>query len=418
MHALSSSELTIFLFTVGLMLILARLLSKVGYWLNVPTLIIELLIGIVLGPSLLGRFFPETYSLFFPEGGNLLKAYDTLFSLSVVMLLFIAGMELDFTLLAKHTRAILFTSVFIILIPFILGVLFAWQNFSFLKGIEISASPFVFPLTFGVLIIATALALVVRLLMEYHFLNSPLGATIMGTAIIIDLVGWFSFSSILVYANAAVKNIQILYTFFYIFAFFVAVFFISGQKKLMKKVFSDVSRSGSSYDLAMLFGICLLTSAFTNSIHIHSSLGAFIAGIVCRRIIGGNSKLLEQLKIFIMNFFVPIFFISIGLSLNFVDNFNLKMVTVVIVFASITKILSAFVGAYLGGKTFKEAWAIGFCLNTRGVMDVVMCTLAMKLGLIGPQLFVAFIIFSIFTCFLTEYTVPLILNLKKSNQSP
>jgi Kef-type K+ transport system membrane component KefB len=413
MHALTSSELTIFLFTIGSMLILARLLSKVGYWINTPTLIIELLIGIALGPTLFGHFFPETHSLFFPESGNLLKAYDTLFSLSIVMLLFLAGMKLDFTLLTKHTKPILFTSLFTILIPFILGVLFAWQHFAFLKGIEISASPFVFPLTFGVLIMVTALALVIRLLMEYHILNTPLGATIMGTAIIIDLVGWFSFSSILVYANAALENMQIFYTLVYIIVFFIVVFFISGQKKLMQKVFSNVSKNGSSYDLAMLFGICLLTAAFTNSIHIHSSLGAFIAGIVCRRIIGEHSKLLEQLKIFIMNFFVPIFFISIGLNLNFVDNFNLKMVTVVILFAAITKILSSFLGAYWGGKTFREAWAIGFCLNTRGVMDVVMCTLALKLGLIGPQLFVAFIIFSIFTCFLTEYSVPLILNLKK-----
>jgi len=77
MHALTSSELTLFLFTVGIMLALARGLSKIGQQFNTPTLVTELIAGIMLGPTLLGIFFPETHHLFLPSEGGLPEAYDT-----------------------------------------------------------------------------------------------------------------------------------------------------------------------------------------------------------------------------------------------------------------------------------------------------------------------------------------------------
>ena len=166
MHALTSYELTVFLFAIGSMLILARILSKIGRRFNIPTLVAELFAGVILGPTLLGLFFPETHLFFFPETGGLPDAYDALISISIVMLLFFSGMELDFTLLAKQTKPILCASIFALSIPFAVGFWFAWQYFDFLQGIEISAAPFIFPLTFGTIIAVSALAIIARILKE------------------------------------------------------------------------------------------------------------------------------------------------------------------------------------------------------------------------------------------------------------
>jgi len=407
MHALTSSELTIFLFAVGLMLALARFLARIGRRFNVPTLVTELVAGIVLGPTLLGFFFPETHIFFFPDVGNLPDAYDTLFSLSVVMLLFTAGLELDFNLLTKQTKAIFLTSSCAIFIPFIAGFFFALHFFDFLHGTEISASPHIFPLTFATIASISALAVITRTLMEHNIINSALGVTVLGTALLTDLFGWFAYSSVIVYANAAMENIQILYTLLYIIGFFGLVFFISGKQRVMRKIFTkEVSQTGEpAYDLALLFGICLLTAAFTNGIHIHSSLGAFIAGIIGRRIIGGESPVLKQVELFVMNFFAPIFFISIGLKLNFFQSLDLMLVVVIFAFLCCTKIISGYLGARLSGFDSSQAAIIGGTLNSRGAMEIIMGALALNMGLIDSYLFVSFVVASIATIFLAELII-------------
>jgi len=398
------------------MLILARLLSKVGAVFSIPTLVAELLAGIMLGPTILGMLYPQAYSFFFPIEGNLPNAYATIFDLSVVMLLFIAGVDLDLNLLTKKKKAVVITSLFGVILPFALAFVFAWQYFDFLHGIEISAAPFIFPLIFATLISVSSLPIISRILMSYNITNTDIGITILGVAIVSDLIGWFSYSSIMVYANASVENTQILYTLFYLIGFFVVIFFISGQKKLMGMLFSEKASSAHehSYDLAMLFGICLLTAAFTSAIHIHASLGAFIAGIVCRRIIGDDNPILKQIELFIINFFAPIFFISIGLKIDFIKNFNFWMVIVVFLFACSIKLIGAYIGTRLSGIKSKPASAIATCLTTQGTLGVIMGALALKAGLIGSQLFVAVVITSIGTSLLVEVAVIKILNLNKA----
>ncbi len=241
--------------------------------------------------------------------------------------------------------------------------------------------------------------------MGHNILNTPIGITILGVSLITDLVGWFFYSSILVYVNAAQSNMQILYTLLYIITFFAVMFFISGQKKIMNKVFSQKEgpRANVSYDLAMLLGICLLTASFTNAIHIHSSLGAFIAGIMCRRIMGENLELLKQLEVFILNFFAPIFFISIGLKLNFAANFNLLIVLAVFAFACFSKLIGSYIGARLAGIPNRQSGAIAFGLNSRGSMEIIMGALALKMQLIGSSLFVAVVLVAVITSFIAEF---------------
>src|SRR5271155_5264333 len=111
MHSLTTHEITIFLVVVGLMLILARFLFKIGRYFRLPTLVAELLAGIILGPTVLGYIFPEMHQILFPEEGGLQNAYDILFNLSVIMLLFLGGMELDFHLLTKSKKSIFITSI-------------------------------------------------------------------------------------------------------------------------------------------------------------------------------------------------------------------------------------------------------------------------------------------------------------------
>ncbi len=397
MYPLSSQDITVFLTVIGFMLILARLLSKFGRHHHIPILICEIVAGILLGPSVLGFAIPQLHAVFFPKDSELLNAYETLFQLSVVMLLFLAGMKTNLNLLMKEKASIFITSIFAILFPFVAGFWFAWQFFDFLHGIEYPSAPLVFPLTFGLIISISALTIIVRILMDNNILDTKLGTTIIGTAMVTDIVGWLAFSSILIYANTAIESMQILYTIVYLIFFFIVIFLISNNKKWLGKLFaqSNSSKHKISYDISSLFGVCLLCAAFTNAIHIHPSLGAFSAGIFCKRIIGEQSQILDQLELFIMNFFAPFFFISIGLKINLMQELNILMVIAIFIFGSLIKLIGASLGALISGYSLRQSFIIANGLNTRGSMEILMTSIAYKVGLIGNQLFFTLVAFSI-----------------------
>ena len=417
-ETLSLHEITVFLSLIGLLLILANFSSKLAERIKIPALVANVLIGIIAGPTFLGHLFPQVHHFFFSQTGNINTAYDILFKLSMIMLLFLAGLELDFSLIAKKTKAILITTFFSALIPFAVGVFFAWRFFNFFHGTTFTATPFVFPLLFGILMFLSSLPAIVGILMNANMLNTSLGTIIMGTVVLTDVLGWIGFSSVVVYANPAVENIEILYTILYIIGFFVFIYFITGIKTIIDKFFFKTKNNqtqDSSQNLSTLLGVCLLLSALTNYIGIHPSLGAFIAGILCKRMLGEGTVVVNQVRAFILSFFAPIFFISIGLQIDFVNNFNLQMVLGLLVLASVTKFLGSFIGAYLGGLNYRPAIATGVCLNARGTMEIIMGALALKLGLIFPQLFVAFVIISIVTLLFAPYSLFIVKNQQELN---
>lgn len=416
MESLSSHEMTIFLCTIGGMLLLARFLSVVGECIHIPTLIAEILAGIILGPTIFGYFFPDVHSIFFPEGGHLSNAYETLFSLSVIMLLFLAGLDLDFSLLTKAKKVIIWTSIVGILVPFCFGFLFARQFPAFLHASELSVAPYAFPLIFATIISISSLSIIARILISYKLTRAQEGIVILGTALVTDVVGWFSFTSVMVYADPLVENINILLTLFYVIAYLAFAFYISGKRRLIEKILvTGKHQDGSqSYDVAMLIGICLLSGAFTNSIHIHPGFGAFIAGIFAKRVIGDNEEIFNQLHLFIMNFFAPIFFISIGLKIDLTNNTNIPMFLAVFVLVCTCKFIGGAVGAYIGGFNLKQSAAVATGLNARGSMEIIMSAIALKAGIIYSQLFVTFILLAVMSNVFVE---PLLVRLLKRKEA-
>ena len=424
MGDMTSLELAKFLFAIGVMLVFARLLGKICQKINVSSLVTEIIAGILLGPTLLGALLPQVYNFFFPHAGRLPSAYNALTNLSAIMLLFLIGADIDLDRLSKQIKKIIVLSIFGILVPLFCGFFFAWIFFDFFRGVDISAAPLIFPMIFAMILTSSSPTVIARILMTYDMLNSTLGIILLGAAMVAELICWLLFSSIMVYVNAAESNLQIFKTLFYILAFFIVVFLVSSQKKLMKKIFTEnkmnkdegkgvTMTSVVSYDISMLFGICLLTAAYTTAIEVHSAVGALIAGIVCRKIIGTDTNLLDQMGVFILNFFAPLFFISIGLQLDFASNFNLPIVLAVFVIACASKIIGSYLGATFSGFRGRESAGIAFGFSARGVAEIIISTLLLRMQLIGPQFFVAIIVASVASIFVAEYGLVFALKLKK-----
>jgi Kef-type K+ transport system membrane component KefB len=149
--------------------------------------------------------------------------------------------------------------------------------------------------------------------------------------------------------------------------------------------------------LSISLGMCFLSAAFTESIGLHAILGAFIMGVA----IGDSAQLREEAREiihqFVTNIFAPLFFVSIGLRVNFIENFDLLIVSVIVCIAYVCKILGASLGAYLGGMTKNEALVVGFGMNARGAMEIILGTLALNAQLINSKVFVGLVIMALLT---------------------
>jgi len=248
----------------------------------------------------------------------------------------------------------------------------------------------------GTALAISALPVIARILMDMNLFKTSIGMLIIASAMFNDLVGWLIFSFLLaIKSGGEVSSVR--YTIIYILSFGLFMFTIG--KKIIDKALPWIQTklSWPGGVLSISIGICLLCAAFTEKINIHAILGAFIAGIAFGDSVHLHEKAREIIHQFVTNFFAPLFFVSIGLRVNFVENFDIVIVSVVLVLSYFGKIIGATFGAYLGGLKINNALAVGFGLNARGAMEIILGTLALNAGLISSQLFVALVVMALVT---------------------
>jgi Kef-type K+ transport system membrane component KefB len=398
MTKLTHHELIVFLLAISVMLIFSRIAGELGKKLKLPVVMGELLVGIVLGPTILGMVAPDVFAYLFPRTGNVTYAFDGLFSLSVVMLLFVAGMEVQLPLVLKQGKVAIYTSVSSMVIPFFTGFAVAWY---FPAVFDIGMDPkthLLFSLFLGTALSISALPVIARILMDMNMFKTRLGMIIIASAMVNDLFGWLLFSFILnLSVNHGDSSMGLGYTILYILGF--GFFMLTIGKKIIDKslpwIQTKLSWPGGV--LAISLGVCMLCAAFTESINLHAILGAFIAGIAIGDSVQLHEKAREIIHQFVTNFFAPLFFVSIGLKVNFIQNFDALIVTIVILLAFVGKVTGASLGAYWGGLKRREALVVGFGMNARGAMEIILGTLALNAGLISTKVFVALIIMALVT---------------------
>jgi Kef-type K+ transport system membrane component KefB len=399
MAKLSHSDLITLLLAISTMLILSRILAELGKRWKLPMVMGELMAGIILGPTLLGTFAPEISAYLFPlsTNANVSIALDGIFSLSVIMLLFVAGMEVQLATVLRQGRAAISTGLGSMILPFASGFGVAWYFPEWFGSAPGTPLHFLFALFMGTAMSISALPVIARILMDMNLFRTNIGMVIIASAMFNDLVGWLIFSFILSVGGMGGAQGDVGYTILYILAFGAFMLFIGRRiiDRVLPWVQTRLSWPGGV--LALSLGLCLLCAAFTESIGLHAILGAFIAGIA----IGDSVHLREQAREiihqFVTNFFAPLFFVSIGLKVNFVAHFDLLIVVVVLLIAFFGKVIGASAGARIGGISKRNALAVGFGLNARGAMEIILGKLAFEAGLISQPVFVALVVMALIT---------------------
>lgn len=394
MSSLSHSEVINLLLQLAAMLILARAFAEVARKFNQPAVVGELFAGLILGPTILGTFYPELFDYLFMGSQDTNLALDGIVQIAVILLLFIAGLEVELHLIWSQGKAALSISFLGLVIPFALGFVFPYffpDFFGLADGERL-----LFSLFMGTAMSITALPVVVRILMDTDMFKSKIGMLIVASAMVNDIIGWLIFSVILSFMGKG-SNLSLVQTvgITLVFTFFMLTVGKAIINRILPWINKKLAWPGGVLSLSMAF--CFLAAAFTEWLGIHAIFGAFLLGIA----LGDSEHMSERAKEivhqFINNIFAPLFFVSIGLKINFVTNFDLGLTVAVLAISFAGKIIGSGLGAAQGGFNFRESLAVGFGMNARGAMEIILGLIALDNGLIDEKLFVALVIMAIVT---------------------
>lgn len=383
------------LLQLSIMLASGRLLAELMLRMKQPAVVGELLAGVLLGPTVLGHFDPELFRNFFPAEGNAHIGLRGFVEVSVVLLLFIAGMEVDLNVMWQLGRSALRTSLLGMLFPFILGAALPFLFIDYFPSGD--NEPWILALFLGTAMSITALPVIARILMDLDLFRSRLGMLIISSAMMCDLVGWLVFSAILSLIGQEDQRQALWVTILLTLGF--TMFMLTLGKWMISRSLSWINNNmawpGGMLSLSIAF--CFLSAAFTEFIGLHAIFGAFIFGVA----LGDSEYFPESAKEivhqFINNVFSPLFFVSIGLSIDFIADFDFSLTLLILVISFAGKILGSGFGTYLGGYSLRESLAVGFGMNARGAIEIILGIIALKAGLINNQLLVALVIMALIT---------------------
>jgi len=408
---LNHSDVVHLLVQLGIMLIVGRILSETARKFKQPAVVGEILAGILLGPTILGMIQPEWFETLYPTSSDSGIVLTGLVQVAAVMLLFIAGLEVDLHIVWQQGRQALSTSFFGLLIPFSIGFTFPYLFPDFF-GIAPGQQPIIFALFMGTAMAITALPVIVRILMDLNLFKSKMGMLVVASAMVDDLIGWLIFSVILSLIGKGNDNMSFLSTLFLTLSF--AILMLTVGRSLLNRALPWMNKklAWPGGILSISLALCFLGAAFTEYIGIHAIFGAFIIGIALGDSEHFSERAKEIVHQFINNIFAPLFFISIGLRVNFIANFDLLLTLAILAIAFAGKITGSGLGARLGGFSLRESLAAGFGMNARGAMEIILGLVALENKLINEKVFVSLVIMALITSMVSGPMMKWVLKLK------
>lgn len=394
-EALDESYILLFLLQFFLLLVFSRTMDLLSKKLRQPAVTGEVLVGVILGPSILGRFWPSAYQKIFPLDPLQITMLDTVAWIGIFFLLLVTGLEVNLSSIWKHRGKAAWISLSKIVIPIVYSaILLIFLPASYMINPE---QRLLFILFISTIMTISAMPVSIRVMQDFKLLRTDLGFLTISALSINDIAGWIIFTIILGMFAHGSPDLPFVLALVTSTALFLYLSTTVG-KKVIGNILSVVQRrsiEASGPALSVVLSAGLLFGAVTQLIGIHALFGFFIAGLVA----GESSDLPEKTRFtidqFVSSVFIPIFFANIGLKIDLFRSFDFFLVT----FFTIMGITARFLGAYIGVKTAKipkaQHWPVSILHTPGGEMHIVVATIALDLQLINETVFVAIIISAI-----------------------
>lgn len=391
--------LTLFLVQIGLILAIPLCMAKLLERLALSPLVVELLCGVLLGPSFFGMAAPKLFAQVFPPLGRATQAREAVTELGLLLFVFMAGLELQPKRLRALGLPIFWTSFLGILVPLVLGVgsVLLWPGFWRNKA---QGNVPLLALFVGTILSISALPVIARILMDLNLMKTELGTIVMSAAMLDDLAGWGLFAVILSNFGGEGHSGRNWWASLVTVVVVFGLILNLSNKKIQQAV-GWLNLPKDTLQLKLTFLVLMTAAILSEVVGTHATLGAFLAGVALGRIPDARKLAHETFYPATAGIFATMYFVSIGLKANFVANFDLLLVAFVLVVACAGKISGVFLGARLGGKKPREALLVALGMNARGAVGIVLTTVALEYGLIDQRIFVALVIMALVTSVLS-----------------
>ena len=413
-------RLLVILVQLSIIILSARLFGNLFRRIGQPMAVGELFAGIILGPSFLGWIFPEIFSrIFLPEstqlGHDAAQVLRILSQLGLIFLLFLVGMEFDFSHLKTNIRSAIGVSTTGIVVPLSLGLLLGHFLHPFV-ALNINQRGFIFFM--GVAMSITALPMLARMMKEYGITRTRLGTITITAAASDDAGGWILLAAVTALVRANFHPLQTAWMVLETAAFAFLMVYVA-KPILCRWARSAMQRNDGELSLntlAILLVILFVSSIATSLIGIFAIFGAFILGAILsseEEFCHAVSKLLQN---FVTVFFLPIYFTYTGLRTNIgsLESLELWFFAAAISLVAIAgKWGGCSVAAYFSGYTLRESLCVGSLMNTRGLMELVVINVGYELGVIPASVFSMLVLMALVT---TVMTTPLLFLFMKGTE--
>ncbi len=399
------NDILILLFQLFLLLLFARVFGELFQRMGQPTVVGEILAGVVLGPSLLGAI-PVFSDLMIVQSTNGTNLIEVVSLLGAMLLLLITGLETDLALIKHHAKSAFGTALGGLILPLVLGFAFC-----FLIPDSLLVDPtqrIVFSLFLATAISVSAIPVIAKVLIDLNLIRRDVGQITIAAGMIDDTAAWILLSIVLGLIEFGVVTVQnVLFSVGKI-VLFLSVSFIAGKWIAVKTISFAQNSIKSNYKfLTILLLFSLGFGAVAQSLKLEAVLGAFVAGIIFSRIPSIPDESIDRLESITFGIFAPIFFATAGLKVNLTPLLNSELLLIgigLILVATISKVAGAYIGARWFGKSDHwTALSFGAGLNARGAIQIIIATIGISFNIISKEIFSLIVIMAVVTSVLAPF---------------
>lgn len=391
---LTDHKLLFFLLQFAGLLLLALVFGRVATRFGMPAIVGELLVGILLGPTVLGHL-PVDVSGWLPQRDPQQQVLlEATAQFGLLMLVGLTGAHMDMALVRRRGSAAMRISLVGVLLPLGLGV----ATGLLLPGSLVAKDRTTFALFMGVAMCVCAIPVIAKILMDMKLQHRTVGQLIMTAAVIDDTVGWLLLAVVSALATVGLSASAITVSVLSLLAIMAVA--LTAGRLLVRLVLRRVRRSSEpAVVIGAVVVLILLFAAGTHAAKFEAVLGAFLCGILIS-MSGLPARQLQPLRTIVLTVFAPVFFAMAGLKMDLTLLFKPEVLLAGIA-VLLVAILGKFAGAYIGARLSRlnrwEALALGAGLNARGVIEVIVATVGVKLGVLNTAAYTIVVLVAIVT---------------------
>lgn len=396
---LGEHEVVVLLLQVCLLLATARGLGLLAQRMDLPSVVGELLAGVVLGPSLLGTISPSTFAALVPQEAAQFHLLEVVSLLGVLMLLVMTGMETDLELIASKGRNAAAISLFGIAVPFGTGVLMG--QFLPEQFIADPSQRLVFSLFLGTAMGISAIPVIAKVLIEMNVVRRDIGQVTLAAGMIDDTIGWILLSLVAGMARGGGVDLGSVGSSLVSVVLVVGFAFTLGRRlvhRLYRRI--DVIGGGDTLRITVLMVLVFGYGALTHHLGIEAVLGAFLVGIVVGQLRQFGQQARHVFETVTLGVFAPIFFAASGLRVDLTamaDPTVLGIGMLVLAVAIAGKFVGAAMGGAISGLGRWESLSLGAGMNARGAIEIIVATVGLSLGILTQEMYTIVLMVAIVT---------------------